>query len=256
MKNFKIISVISAVLICIIAVACISAFVILCKSGIDPNSFKITKPNENTASAVLKESYDYGEGYIKSTVFVGDRTMAGITQKNALVSHDLLWTGEDGTLKLDHNIAKVPIINSKDQQFPSVSDAAAVYRPAYMIITVGLDNGVGYCTEEKFKEYYQSLISSIKESSPDTRIILQSVFPVSRDAEKKDPSISNDRIEQVNEWMIELCEETSIKYLDTHSSLKDKRGYLKGEYDSGDGITLNEAGYAHVLLYIRTHGYK
>ena len=47
-----------------------------------------------------------------------------------------------------------------------------------------------------------------------------------------------------------------MRYLHTAEVLKDKSGALDAKYDSGDGVTLNEAGYAAMLQYLRTHGYK
>ena len=125
-----------------------------------------------------------------------------------------------------------------------------------LIEIVGLENGVSYCNEERFKAYYKDLIKAIQEASPSTNIILQSVFPVSRSAEKSSPNISNDRIDEANRWIAEICEECSVKYLNTASALKDKNGYLAAEYDSGNGIILNAAGYKTVIQYIKTHGYK
>ena len=138
----------------------------------------------------------------------------------------------------------------------SIADAIEQYKPQYIIIAVGLENGVSHCTEEKFKEYYSRLIESIQESSPDAKIILQSILPVSKAAEKADPSISNDRIDQANGYIISLAEKYDLRYLNVASALKDNKGRLDSKYDSGNGITLNAEGYKLLLQYVTTHGYK
>ncbi len=242
-----------AIFTVIVAFACLTSMVLMCIYGVKPTLNE--QKNNTSPSAELEKTYDFGEGYIKSMVFVGDRTVAQLDELSSIISHHQVWSGEDGTLRLDHNLANTPIIHSSEKKFSSVAEAARIYKPAYMLITVGLDNGVGYCTKEKVNEYYLKLIESVKDASPNTKIILQSVIPVSRKAEKQDPSISNARIREFNSWIVELCEEAAVKYLDTHSIMTDNKGALRSEFDSGDGITPNEAGYNEILYYIRTHGY-
>jgi lysophospholipase L1-like esterase len=166
-----------------------------------------------------------------------------------------IWTGESGDLSLDYSIDTATVVNPRDGSSLTIKTALERMQPDYLIITLGLNNGVSYCTEEKFKEYYGKLIDAVNEASPDTRIILQSVFPVSKVAEKRLSGISNDKIDKANTWIEELAVEKSVRYLYTSSVLKDKKGYLSPQYDSGDGVTLNESGYAIMLEYIRTHGY-
>ncbi len=252
MKNFNRTSIILASFTVVVVLACLLSLVLMCITGMRHSPQDGS--NDAVASFGLKETYDLGDGYIKSMVFVGDRTIERLDDTHTDISPFQVWSGEDGTLKLDYNLSTTPILYSTEDRFSSVAEAARIYRPAYMVITVGIDNGV-YCTKEKFKEYYIKLIRSVADASPYTRIMLQSVFPISRAAEKADSSISNDRICEVNSWIAELCGETATGYLDTHSALADKRGRLKAEYDSGDGITLNRDGYDAMLYYIRTHGY-
>lgn len=255
MKNFKAISLILSILLIALSCLCIVSLIIMCIAGVNTELFK-HKEAEKPSSVGLAETFDYGEGYIKKIVFVGDRTIAPIAEMYTPSGIGGLWLGEQGTLALDYNLSSSPVTDLNGKRYASISDAAKNNTPQFLVITVGIDNGVGYCTEEKLKDYYGRLIDSIKESSPDTKIILQSVFPVSKAAHKKDSTLSKDRICQVNEWISELCTEKSVRYLDTFSALSDKNGYLLPDYDGGDGITLNKAGYDAMLNYIRTHGYN
>ena len=238
----------------IVSIACIVATVFVCIAGTSPDIYRENTPNVNT-SAELPPTYDFGEGYLKSIVFLGDRSIAPLAESSDIISSFQIWGGEGGTLSLDYNLASTPIFIA-DKKAASAQDAAKEYQPQYMLITVGLDNGVGYCTEEKFKEYYIRLIDSIKESSPDTKIILQSILPVSNDFQKNYPTLSNKNINIANKWISEICSEKSIGYLNTNATLSNDKGYLDPTYDSGDGITLNASGYSAMLDYIRTHGYK
>ena len=257
MKQYKLITIPLTVISCILAITCLISFTVLCINGPKPNLFKsisLLNSTNQQSSAELSESFDYGNGYLKSLVFICDKTIAKIPQTQNMIDKDQVWTGVDGTLDLDYDLPTTSVICYGNEL--SLTDAIANYTPKYVIITIGLENGVGYCDKETFKQYYGRLIDMIKESSPHTKIIIQSIFPVSGKVSRATPAISNDRINRANSWAAELAEESSVRYLDTASALKDKRGNLNNEYDSGDGITLNNKGVDAVLEYIRTHGYR
>jgi len=256
MKNFNKITVWLVTLIAVLTVACAVSLVTLCLGGARPDIYNKKQTTPPMSSAELGATFDYGDGYVKKIIFVGDKTISPIKDTYPDIEKSQVWSGADGSLALDNNLKTIAIIHSDDGKGCSIPSATELYQPQYVLMTVGLENGVAYCSEAKFKGYYSELVNAIKEASPDTKIILQSIFPVSRDTEKENPNISNDRINTANRWIAELCEELSVRYLNTASVLKDKNGYLSAEYDSGDGITLNENGYRTMIEYIRTHGYK
>jgi lysophospholipase L1-like esterase len=241
----------------IVALGCIVATVVLVACGVKGELFHTpeiheSKPQKSNSTA-LGDTPDYGENYLKNIVFVGDATISNM--RNYSTFSDLeIWTGESGDLSLDYSIDTATVVFKSESI--SIANAAKQKRSDYMIITVGIKNGVSYCTEEKFKSYYGKLIESVIESAPDTKIILQSVFPISAEKEKDTPSLSNKKINEANIWISELAKKYNVRYLDTASVLKDSSGKLSEEYDSGDGLILNEAGYHKVIEYIRTHGYR
>ena len=137
----------------------------------------------------------------------------------------------------------------------TVSQAIAKKQPEFLVITLGLNNGASYYTEDQFKQCYRMLLNSVIDTSKDVKIILQSLFPVARTC--KVSAYTPERIALCNTWIRDLAAEYEVKYLDTVSVLSDEDGYLIPEYDNGgDGIHLNEIGLSAVLQYIRTHGYS
>ena len=256
MNKYNIVAKILSLLLLVFLVACIAICVLLFLRGADPSVLSAKMENTEHLPTQLDPTHDYGEGYLKSIIFICDKTFAPIADSERSISPDQIWTGPDGTLALDRGLSTASIVSTNNPDGISIPTAIANSKPQYVIITVGIENGVNHCTEEKFRQYYSDLISNIKTSSPDTKIILQSVFPVSKQAEKNDPSISNDRIDTANRYISSLAEDLSVRYLNTASVLKGDDGRLDPKYDSGDGITLNENGFEAVLQYIRTHGYK
>lgn len=240
----------------ILAVACIVSTVILLIGGIKESIYKVKSHEIIYTSSRLESTPDYGQYYINNIVFLGDGTISPIASSGVIENSNSVWSGESGSLALDFSISTATVVYPQSGESISIATAVKTALPEYIVITLGIDNGVGYCTEEKFTEYYKKLIQTISEASPETKIILQSVFPVSKGYEKKSDSIDNDKIDRANEWIEKIAQETSVRYLDTSSCLKDDKGKLDAKYDSGDGLHLNTNGYVAIIEYIRTHGYK
>ena len=247
--------------IVILLCACTLALVTFGIQGVRPElkPQKAESAPPSSSSAALGETPDYGQFYTDTIIFLGDTTISQMRDQNALSGGEetaQIWTDEDGSLPLASNIDKTEIVIQGLGKSAYIADAVAEISPQYLLITVGLENGVRYCTEEQFKEYYTKLIVAVKEASPDTKIILNSIFPVSKKYERKTSGISKEKIDTANAWILEIASEQGVKYLDSATALKNKKGYLDAKYDSGDGLHLNAEGYAQFLNYVRTHGYK
>lgn len=256
MNKLKVATKVFTVLIPALLFACILCCAVLFIRGANPSILQKEQNEEAPSAPELHKSIDYGEGYLKSITFICDKTLVPIANTVPSISKDQIWTGPDGTLSLDRSLSTASIMQADSSDEISIPNAISNSKPQYVIITVGLENGVSHCTEEKFKEYYTSLITNIQNLSPDTKIILQSILPISAEAEKSSPELSNERIDTANKYIAKLAQENGVRYLNTASALKSENGRLDPKYDSGDGITLNTEGYNTVAQYIRTHGYK
>lgn len=246
-----------AILLC----ACTVSLVTLGIRGLRPG-LKVEKADEApslSSPAVLEETPDYGEFYADTIIFIGDTTLYPIKDSGVLPAGSetaQVWSDESGSLPLSASIDRTEIFIPSLEKSAYIADAVSEFKPEYLLLTVGLENGVRYCTEEQFKEYYTKLIVAIKEASPDTKIIVNSIFPVSKKYEKKTQGISMGKIKDANGWLVEIAEAQGVRYLDSISALTSSKGYLKPEYDSGDGLHMNAEGYAAFMSYVRTHGYK
>ena len=213
------------------------------------------------ASVVLSQTPDYGQEYIDQLIFIGDSTTHGMKSHHYHVlkggtETKQVWTSSTGTLSLDLEINKKTIVYPDTGTEMTIAEAARLKKPKYLVITLGINYGVPYLDEAKFKQCYRKLLDDIVAASPETKIILQSIFPVASDNEIK--AITNEKIDLANVWVADLALEYSanysFKYLDTNSILKDSEGWLNPIYKA-DSLHLNRAGFEAVLAYIRTHGY-
>lgn len=206
--------------------------------------------------ARLAETEDYGQEYLDKLIFVGDSTTYGLKAYGVLSggkSTAQVWTPKSGTYSLNALVATYKIVYPPTGEELTVAEAAALAKPEYMVITLGVNYGVPYCGESEFKKYYRMLLDAVTAASPETKIILQSIYPVAANSEYRD--ITNPRIDVANGWVESLAEEYGLKYLDTNSALKGEDGYLKSGYQNGDGLHMNTSGLNVILNYIRTHGY-
>ena len=221
-----------------------------------PSNESYESLNDTSPPTRLEETEDMGQTYIDKIIFLGDSTTYGLKYYAMLSGgSDTLqvWTSASGTLALSHH-SFILIAYPDDGTQITIVEAVERKKPEIMIITLGV-NGISLMDEAYFKSQYISLVESIQAASPDTKIILQSILPVSA----KYPhlgAINNELILRANTWVLEAAEATGVRYLDTQSVLKDADGWLAVDYQNGDGIHLNETGFALVLEYISTHGYR
>ena len=257
MRNFDRLSRVLSVCVCVMLAVTVVCAVLLGVFGPKKHLYSQKGDGTQRSSARLDKTYEYSDTYVDFIVFYGDSTMADIKGQGLLKNDDFILTGAYGETPLDLNTANAETDRRDADGDPqSIVLAVSDMKPQYLLITVGIENGVAHCSEQVFKQYYSALVDSIKTASPQTKIILQSVFPVSRAVERKTPAISNDKIDEANVWIEEIAEQHGVRYLNTAEALKDGKGFLDPKYDRGDGIHLNEKGYRAVIQYIRSHGYK
>ena len=210
MKTHVLFKVITIALTLLVAL-CIASLAILLIFGAKDDIFvkndPVIAPPSSTDSPKLEKTVDYGQSYINSMVFLCDKSMSEI--KSAAVLKDgentkQIWSGKDGDLSLDFKTSTAHIVFPYTDKELSIPNALKETMPEYMVITLGINNGIR-CSDEKFKEYYGKLIATIKETAPTTKIILQSIFPVSKNYEKNNAGVSLDKINEANELIVDLA---------------------------------------------------
>lgn len=210
----------------------------------------IPSPTQGT-EALLNETEDMGQAYVDKFVFLGDSTTYGLGYYD-IVPDSQVWTPASGTLTLSL-WSTATIVYPEDGSEIPIKDAVAKKQPEYMLITLGV-NGVSFMDEEYFITEYTNLVLAVKEASPNTKIILNSIYPVSASYPVSN-GITNEKIDAANVWIERIANSTGIKYLDSESVLKGSDGYLPESYNNGDGLHLNADSFALVMKYLRTHGY-
>lgn len=209
-------------------------------------------------STRLGVTEDAGRDYLDSIVFLGDSTTYGIAYYYDRGYSDLapsknVWTPASGTLTLS-NYAIATIVYPETGEELTIVDAVTRAKPEYMVITLGV-NGVSFMDEEWFITDYTALVQSIQAASPDTKIILNSIYPVAA-SYKYQSDINNDKINAANGWIERVAESTGVRFLYSFEAVVGGDGYLPESSQNGDGLHLTGEAFTTVMDYIRTHAYQ
>ncbi len=208
-------------------------------------------------ATTLSETEDMGREYLDKFVFLGDSTTYGLGYYYShgytdLVPPEQIWTPANGTLTLDQ-WNYVNIVYPQTGEELKLTDLLELTKPGYICITLGV-NGVSFMSEDYFKESYSSLVKKIQEISPDTTIVLNSIYPVTVGYEAKNNGINNLKIEAANLWVHDVAKACGVHYLDSASVLMNEQRVLPDNYTNGDGLHLNGESFRLVIDYLRTHG--
>ena len=216
----------------------------------DPNA----PDSEKLQKVMLPENKEQpgDDAYMDQLIFFGDSTTYGMRHYKVFgeVNTPQVWTPSSGTLALFRATTDKIYYPDEDTEL-SLADICAAKRPKYLIITLGI-NGISSMKEDYFKSEYTKVVNIVKENSPDTKIILQSIYPVAKNYTK----ISNSAIREANSWVVDVAYDCQVKYLDTFSALIGNDGYLPEDWQNGDGMHLNEKGFAAIMEYVRMHPYQ
>ncbi len=250
-KNKKVGKTVSTVIVCLLVLLLMPAAIFLSSFDWHTGSLNFSGglgSISQSGEGFLKENKKQDWDYFDDTVMVGD----SITYGMALY----------GYLDFNHVFAKIGlhqstaltskcVYTSKTQGY-SISEALKKAKPGKIIVTLGINAIYSYKTDS-FYDNYRALLSKMKKASPDSIIIIQSIFPVTQSwAVNNGKPNCNNYIAYANQRLSELANDEGFYFLYTYEALADEQGFLKSQY-SGDGIHLSRKGYEAVFDYILSH---
>lgn len=214
----------------------------------------VFEPGER-AECILGETEDAGQEYIDSLIFLGDSRTYGLKAYKMLsggIDTEQVWVPDSGTLQVcDAYNTYIRLADGTDMKLKELLE---LKKPPFLVISLGI-NYVNYAKasrpdEDDFKYWYKKLLDTVIKASPDTTIIVQSIFPVNEEVYK---TYDNATLIERNDWLLDLAYEYGLYYLNTAEALADEYGNLYMKYQNGDGCHPGHAGYTAILNYIRTH---
>lgn len=213
-------------------------------------------------TAIAGETPDMGEEYVDSFIFFGESTTYHLKNRGVLKGGKdtcQVWSTRSGTLNLDTTVSSIQIVYPQTGEILSLGEALKRSTPERILLTFGLNGAVEKIKrgESYFRSCYLSLINTIRENSPQTKIILQSCFPIASSMDMSNYSVDavtlNGYIDRINGWTLTLAEDEGLYFLNSATVMKGEDGFLRPEFDVGDGHHLSREAYLTMLRYLRTH---
>lgn len=206
-----------------------------------------TLVNQALLGLPIPESELVSTTFFKDTLFVGDSLTLGLKNYGVMSFNNVV--AYDG-IDID-GVMNRPVFET-EEGYATVLEAMRDYNPKQIYIMLGT-NSIQYTAVDLMISQYTQLIEMVQKQHPGSVIFMQSILPVGYSYELNNPLHSNEKIDQVNEQLLELCADYEVYYLDVASAFKDENGYLNSIYSPNDGLHLSATGYDAWVEYLRTH---
>lgn len=190
--------------------------------------------------------------YMDNTIFAGDSTALYYVM-NKIITGKQLWHKEG--VNLETIFTQKIYINHIDSKLTLI-EAIKNKKPSRVLLSLGT-NSVATMEISYFITKYEELLKQIKEVSPSTDLIVQSIFPVAKSLDDAGKALNNDKINKMNYYLLELCSKLEIPFLNTAEVLKDENGTLKSGYYRTSaneyGVHLSAEGNKVAIDYFNNH---
>ena len=197
----------------------------------------------------LKDTGDAGDDYFNKLVIVGDSNIMNM-YGSGLIKSGKAWALPCLTSESMHTTA-INIYGTGKKM--KLLEAVEEYKPEIMVISFGTFS-TNWITEEVFLDKANALIERIKEISPDTKIILMSLYPIRKGYNINE--FKQDIINKYNFLILEMAYKHNLKYLDVQEALKGEDGYANDNYFTSDKFHFTGTGFRTLKNYIKTHALK
>jgi lysophospholipase L1-like esterase len=118
-------------------------------------------------------------------------------------------------------------------------DEVIRHQPSKLFICIGTNDIAKGVSQEGIIQNYRAILETVKSQSPETKIYVQSLFPVGKDLFT---GHNNYKVRTLNAELSNLCSNMNVAYIDLYPSFTDETGYLNPEY-SNDKLHLMGNGY-------------
>lgn len=152
------------------------------------------------------------------TVFFGDSITEGLKIFGFFKQDVVLGINSLSTLNASNHIEEITMLD-----------------PSKVFILIGINDLWGGDPVNDYIKRYEKFIIDLKLKCPDTKIYIQSLFPVSVNALKRNQQINNKIIDEANLSLKDMAKRQAINYIDINSTFKDDVGNMKSEY-TNDGV--------------------
>ncbi len=196
--------------------------------------------------------------FFSNTVFVGDSLTVGFSNYAALAeapeymknitflgavsytTYNAMKTAEDGNI---HPIYK--------GQPVAVSDVVEELKPDRIFIDLGINELSGTNAIQRAINNYSHLVYRLKTVSPDSKIYIVSVAPMTHSSETS--TFNNEIIKEFNSQLEKFSKPWGATYVDLASILTNEQGALPESYSSDGYVHMTNTVYSYWANFFRTY---
>ena len=179
------------------------------------------------------------EFYLGETVFIGDSRTKGLLSYEFLPPEQV-YAIDGSTQKTIRDEEFIQL--SPDGEYLSVEEAVKERQPRRIVVAFGV-NAIPVMDEKTFIKEFDILLEELTEASPNSKIVIQSILPVSWWKYQEIPLLTNEAIEQYNQLLGAYCVENGYAFFDISGYFQDEEGCLAQRYDGGDGLHFRRSFY-------------
>lgn len=212
------------------------------------NAFDITALSRDPVLAPPEVSAEDTD-FFDDAVFVGDSVTLMLQNyqlsTNALGGAQFLVQGSYSVFHAVHHTMLVPYRGSPMR----LPEAIAATRARKVFIMLGANDIGAYGIENTMKNW-QTLLTRIRENTPDIEVYIQSMTPVWTGGEMG--KLNNPNADEYNKVLQAFAEENGCIFVNVAPYMKDATGGLASEYCSDNYIHLTSSGaqvWAQALKY-------
>ena len=208
--------------------------------------FDLNKYFEDT---ILKETTK-DSNYSKNIVLAGDSVIWKFGTFNVFPSEKVWAKPCEGPFHF--NTQKVVYKNSQSDY--TLADLVKEKKPSYLYLHIGVCD----CNNddpEAFAKAYEKVIDYITEVSPNTKLVIMSLVPQTKEYMSWIPKRNNLIINKYNYYLANVCEKKKIPFLNVAEVLKNSEGLGNKSLYFDDGYHPNVNGMKKIIEYINTHRY-
>lgn len=130
-------------------------------------------------------------------------------------------------------------------------------QPRKLFLKVGINDLAQGIPVEIVVKNILTIVDQIKEKSPQTKILVQSVLPTNDLVKKEYPDAfgKNQLADQVNKAVQKAATKHAFTFVDITPLFKDKEGKLNAAFAESDGLHLNQQGYEVWAKFLKEKRY-
>lgn len=198
-------------------------------------------------SKPVPESSSVDKSYLDDAVFLGDsRTeglvlYTGLSNATSYAKKGLMVDTVFTTLSVELNGQTMTVMEAmKHTQFSKV----------YLMFGI---NELGWAYPSIFIDKFTQIIEEIRAINPDAIIYVQEILPVSQKVSDTHSYISNEKIQEFNQLILDMTQEQEVYYLQVSQAFIEDDNFCLPDGASSDGIHLSPSYCQKWLDYLLCH---